>query len=97
MEILEMTSAKLKYSNGDTKLVFTPNSLKVNDLILNYLTYFRKYSNKGDITVFFGNPIKKCYRRKLSYYKYSFKPKNETVNIILFTERRGILKINENL
>ena len=94
MKILEMTSLKLKDSNGDTKLVFTPSSSKINDLALNDLTYFRKYSKKGDFTIFFGIPIKKCYRQKLKYNKRYFKPKNETTNIILFAERHGVLKIN---
>ena len=94
MKILEMTSLKLKDSNGDTKLVFTPSSSKINDLALNDLAYFRKLSKKGDVIIFFGDPIKKCYRQKLKYNKRYFKPKNETTNIINFVLNRGVLKIN---
>lgn len=92
-----MTNLKLKDSNGDIKIITTPDSLNANDLILNYLTYFRKYPYKEDVTIFFGNPVKKCFRRKLKYSKQHFKPKNETTNIINFVLNQGVLKINEVL
>lgn len=96
MEILEMTSLKLKDSNNVTKVTLTPNSLNIADLFINKIKYVRKHEDKTT-TIFFDNPIKKCFRRKMKRNTQYFKPKNETINIVEFALNRGVLKINENL
>lgn len=104
IKIYDIQNCEMKNIRNNNKMSIITASYPFNGverpsdktLCITTRNYLRQFPDKTCF-IYLYNPIKKCYRRKLSYYKYSFKPKNETVNIILFTERHGILKINENL
>lgn len=87
-----MTNLKLKDSNNNTKLTITSNFSSVDTLSFKKPHYIR---NKPDDTciIYFNNPIKKHYRRKLRCHKQSFKPKNEIGYITTFEHEYGLLKV----
>lgn len=87
-----MTNLKLKDSNNNTKLTITSNFSSVDTLSFKKPHYIR---NKPDDTcvIYFSNPIKECYKRKLGYCRYYFKPKDETNVLTTFKHKYGSLKV----
>ena len=54
--------------------------------------YLRQFPDKTCF-IYLYNPIKECYRCKLSYCKSYFKPKDETIKITTFMNKMGVLKL----
>lgn len=100
IKIYDIQNCEMKSIRNNNKMSITTASYPFNGverpsdktLCIAMRNHIRQFPDKTCF-IYLYNPIKECYRRKLSYCKRYFKPKDGTIKISTFMNKIGVLKL----